>query len=374
MSEPNKQSDFLFYTTPSGAVNVQIIVGDETVWTTQKGMGDIFGTTKQNVSAHLRNIFGSGELSENAVVKEILTTAEDGKNYLTNFYNLDAIISVGYRVNSYQATQFRRWATKVLKEYLIKGFALDDARLKQGGQMFGKDYFDELLERIREIRASERRFYQKITDLYAACSIDYDSKSPITRDFYAFVQNKLHFAILGQTSAEIIKARANSKKPHMGLTNWKNAPQGKVLKSDVSIAKNYLNEEEIGELNLIVNMYLDYAELQAKKGVVMKMVDWISKLDAWLRFNEYRILTDKGKVSKKLAQTFAEREYAKFRPRQDKEFESDFDKAVKEIRETGRVPHSDIELDDPQEEFSDFNKNLKQALNHNPREETESEE
>ena len=258
-----KNSEIIFYTAPQGDVKVEVLVREETVWLTQKMMAELFQTTKQNISLHLQNIFKEGELAENSVVKYFLTTAADGKKYKTKFYNLDAIISVGYRVKSKVATQFRIWATRVLREFIIKGFALDDERLKQGGTLFGKDYFDELLERIREIRASERRFYQKITDIYAQCSIDYNPQAEITKQFYQTVQNKLHWAITGQTAAEIIAQRADAKKKHMGLTTWKNAPKGKILKSDVTIAKNYLNEKELKNLNRIVSMFLDYAELQA---------------------------------------------------------------------------------------------------------------
>jgi hypothetical protein len=249
------------------------------------------------------------------------------------YYNLDVIISVGYRVKSQRGTQFRIWATKVLRDYIIKGFALDDQRLKQGSSVFGKDYFDELLERIREIRASERRFYQKITDIYAQCSIDYDPKAEITQTFYKTVQNKLHWAITGFTAAELIKGRSDATKPHMGLSTWKNAPEGKILKSDVSVAKNYLNEQELKELNRIVSMYLDFAELQAQRQKPMKMTDWVSKLDSFLAFNEYEVLKSAGKISATIAKERAESEYAKFRVVQDKAFESDFDKEVKRIKE-----------------------------------------
>lgn len=333
-----KQSDFIFYRSQDGNINIQVIVGDETVWMTRKGMSEIFNTTQENIRQHLSNIFESHELEEVTVCKKILHTASDGKSYNTLFYNLDVIIAVGYRVNSYQATQFRIWATNILKEYLIKGFAIDDERLKQGTKIFGKDYFDELLEKIREIRASERRFYQKITDIYAQCSIDYDSQSAITKEFYATVQNKLHWAITKHTAAEIIKLRANSEKMNMGLTTWKNAPVGKILKSDVKVAKNYLYEDEISELNLIVNMYLDYAELQTKKQNVMKMVDWIKKLDSFLTFNDYTILTNPGKVRATVAKTFAEKEFEKFRVQQDNEYESDFDKVISNISEKHELP------------------------------------
>lgn len=338
MDNIQNTSDFLFYQGSDGKIKVQIVLGDETVWATQSSIGEIFDTTKQNISQHLKNIFEEGELDFNQVVKKIFTTASDGKKYETSFYNLDAIISIGYRVSSYQATQFRIWATSVLKEYMIKGFALDDDRLKQGKEMFGKDYFDELLERIKEIRTSERRFYQKITDIYAQCSIDYDSHSPITHDFYATVQNKLHYAVHHNTAAELVNKRVDSKKKNMGLTNWKNAPDGKILKSDISVAKNYLNKEEISELNDIVNFYLDYAEMQAKRQKEMKMADWIVKLDDFLKFSEYDILKDAGKVSAKMAKSKAEKEYDKFRVTQDEKYVSDFDKTINEVKNTGKLP------------------------------------
>jgi hypothetical protein len=290
------------------------------------------------VNEHLQNIFKTGELNEISVIRKIRITANDGKKYLTNVYNLDTIISEGYRINSYQATQFRIWATNILKEYLVKGFTLDDDRLKQSKTVFGKDYFDELLERIKEIRASERRFYQKITDIYAQCSADYDKNSPITQTFFATVQNKLEFAITQQTAGEIVKSRANFKSPNMGLTTWKNSPDGKVLKTDVSIAKNYLTRDEISELNSIVNMYLDYADLQAKRNRLMKMSDWVQKLDDFLKFNEYEILQNAGSITAKLAKEFAEKQYEQFRVVQDKNFQSDFDKISNRIIQTRQVP------------------------------------
>ena len=330
-NESEKQSQFLFYQGTEGRTKIQVILGDETVWTTQSSMAEIFETSRENVTIHLKNIFKSGELQELSVCKKILHTASDGKNYNTNFYNLDAIISVGYRINSAKATQFRIWATSVLKEYMIKGFALDDERLKQGKESFAKDYFDELLERIREIRASERVFYQKITDIYAQCSIDYDPLSETTQTFYATIQNKLHFAIHHNTAAELIRERANATKPYMGLTSWKNYKEGgKILKSDVSIAKNYLSEEELAGLNRVVSMYLDFAENLAKRHKVMKMIDWVKRLDAFLEFNEYDLLNNVGNISAKIAKQLAEKEYEKFRVIQDRKYSSDFDKMVKE--------------------------------------------
>ena len=303
---PN-QSEFLLYVSQSGDIKVDVLLHDETVWLTQKGMQELFEKAKSTISEHIKNVFEEGELNEEVVVRDFRTTSPHGaiegktQENTVKYYNLDVIISVGYRVKSQRGTQFRIWATKVLREYIIKGFAMDDQRLKQGSTLFGKDYFDELLERIREIRASERRFYQKITDIYAQCSIDYDPKAEITQTFYKTVQNKLHWAITGHTAAEIIKERANAAKPFMGLTTWKNAPQGKILKTDVSVAKNYLNEKEIRDLNRIVTMYLDFAELQAERQVPMKMTDWVARLDAFLQFNEYNVLKDAGKISATIA-------------------------------------------------------------------------
>lgn len=335
MSGLEEQSKFMFYTSDSGVTNIKVILGEDTVWVSQLGMAEIFDTTKQVISYHLNNIYKESELNRFATVKEILTVQKEGnRNVQRNieFYNLDAIISVGYRVNSNKATLFRIWATSVLKEYLVKGFALDDERLKQGKNLFDKDYFDELIERIREIRASERRFYQKITDIYAT-SIDYDTKSSITKKFFATVQNKLEFAITKHTASELIKLRASSEKPNMGLTSWKNEKKGgKILKTDVGVAKNYLKKEEISELNRIVTMYLDYAENQAEKGKTMTMKDWIRKLDAFLIFNEYNILKDAGKVRAVVAKKFAEDEFKKFRIIQDNEYESDFDKLVEKTK------------------------------------------
>jgi len=326
----NNSSDIILYSSPEGNVKVEVMYSGETFWLTQKRMAELFGVEVPAVSKHLKNIFETGELQEDSVISKMETTAADGKNYVTAFYNLDAIIAVGYRVNSRQATQFRIWATKTLREFIIKGFVLDDERLKQG-KRFGKDYFDELLERIREIRASERRFYQKITDIYEQCSIDYNKDAEITQTFFKTVQNKLHWAITGKTAAQIIAERAKASEPNMGLQTWKNAPKGKILKTDVSIAKNYLMEKEIKELERVVTMYLDYAENQAARQIPMKMADWVQKIDAFLQFNEYKILKDAGKVSHEVAKKLAEKEYEKFRVIQDKNFESDFDKEIKKI-------------------------------------------
>jgi hypothetical protein len=335
MARDEQQSGFLLYNTPDGNVRIDVALEDETVWLTQKTMAELFGVVKSTISEHLSNIYETGELEKEATVRNFRTVQKEGERTVTRnleYYNLDAIISVGYRVNSIQATHFRKWATKTLREFLVKGFVLDDERLKQGKTLFGKDYFDELLERIRDIRASERRFYQKITDIYAQCSIDYDPNSEITQTFYKTVQNKLHWAITGHTAAELIAERADAAKLNMGLTTWKRAPKGKILKSDISTAKNYLDEKELKSLNRIVTMYLDYAESQAERQNAMTMADWVEKLDGFLKFNDYEILQDAGKVSAKVAKKLAEEEYEKFRPIQDKAFESDFDKLVEETK------------------------------------------
>jgi hypothetical protein len=332
MSKKNiipKSSDFIFYPTSDGDVKVGVIIQDETVWLNQQQIADLFGRDRSVITKHLQNIFESGELIEKSNVQK-MHFAHSAKPVVV--YNLDVIISVGYRVNSYQATQFRVWATKILREYLIKGFALNDEKLKQGGQLFGKDYFDELLERIREIRTSERRFYQKITDIYAQCSADYDKTAQISKAFYATAQNKLHWAITGKTAAEIIYSTADAKKAHMGLTTWKNAPDGKILKSDTKIAKNYLSEAHIKELNRIVSAYLDLAENRAERQILMKMEDWIEFLDRFLELSEYPILADKGKVSALEAKLKAAGEYEVYREIQDKNYLSDFDKEIKRLK------------------------------------------
>lgn len=328
-------SEIILYSTPQGEIKIEVFLQDETVWLTQRAMGELFGVSKKTISEHLGNIYKSNELQREATVRKIRTVQNEGEREVARnleFYNLDAIISVGYRVNSHQATQFRIWATKTLKEFIIKGFVLDDERLKQGKKLFGKDYFDELLERIREIRASERRFYQKITDIYAECSIDYQPTAEITQVFYKTVQNKLHWAITGQTAAEIISSRAKAELPNMGLTTWKNSPKGKVFKSDVSVAKNYLNKKEIDELNQIVTMYLDFAENQAARQIPMNMKDWVEKLDAFLQFNDYSVLKNAGSISADIAKKLATVEFEKFRVIQDEDYESDFDKEVKRIK------------------------------------------
>ena len=329
-------NDILLYSTPDGGVRVDILYEDESFWLSQKKMAELFGVDVRTINEHLQNIYKVGELTADSTIRKFRIVQKEGLrtvNREIDFYNLDAIIAVGYRVNSTRATQFRIWATQTLKEYIIKGFILDDERLKQG-KRFGQDYFQELLERIREIRASERRFYQKITDIYAECSIDYDAQSELTQMFYKTVQNKLEWAITGKTAAELIAARVSADKPNMGLTTWKHAPLGKVLKSDIAIAKNYLEESEIKELNRIVSMYLDYAENQAERNKLMKMSDWIEKLDAFLKFNEYTILQNAGTVSAEVAKRLAEQEYEKFRTVQDQQYESDFDREVKKIKPT----------------------------------------
>ncbi len=329
-----QSNDIIFYSSPKGDVRVEVFFQEETFWLNQKKMAELFGVDVRTVNEHLQNIYKTNELDKNSTIRNIRIVQKEGNRDVSrgiDFYNLDAIIAVGYRVNSIQATQFRIWATKTLKEFIIKGFVLDDERLKQG-KRFGKDYFDELLERIREIRASERRFYLKITDIYEQCSIDYKKDAEITKTFFKTVQNKLHWATTGKTAAQIIKERASSAKPNMGLQTWKNAPTGKILKPDVAVAKNYLIEKEIKELERVVTMYLDYAENQAARQIPMKMTEWISKLDAFLQFNEYQILKDAGKISHEVAKQLAEKEYEKFRVIQDKNFESDFEKETKKIK------------------------------------------
>ena len=326
-------NEILFYRTPDGEERIEVVFREENFWMTQRALADLFGVGTPAISKHLANIFESGELTEAATVSKMETVRTEGAREVrrtVDHYNLDAIIAVGYRVNSYQATQFRIWATKTLKEFVLKGFVLDDQRLKQGKD-FGKDYFNELLERIREIRASERRFYQKITDLYAL-SVDYDKNAPLTREFFASVQNKLHWAITGKTAAETIHALADASKPHMGIITWKQAPAGKVLKSDVSVAKNYLNESHIRELNRIVSAYLDLAENRAERQIAMRMADWTKFLHSFLDLANYPILEDKGSVTALEARLKAEAEFEVFRQRQDAAYVSDFDREVKRLR------------------------------------------
>ncbi len=340
MKEPDSpgEGELILYQTPEGLVRVEVLYESETFWLNQKKIAELFGVDLRTISYHLNAIYASGELSQERTLQKVWRVQTEGGRQVRReieFYNLDAIISVGYRVNSVQATHFRIWATQTLREFVIKGFVLDDERLKLN-KRFGKDYFEELLERIREIRASERRFYLKITDIYEQCSIDYDKDAPITQTFFKAVQNKLHWAVTGQTAAEIIASRADASKPSMGLTTWKNAPAGKILKSDVVIAKNYLIEREIRALERIVGMYLDYAENQAARRIPMKMADWVKRLDAFLRFNEYEVLTDAGSVSAEVAKQLAEEQYEQFRLKQDKSFESDFEKEVKRIEDRTR--------------------------------------
>lgn len=327
----NSFTEFLLYTTPNGKVKVEIFLHNENIWLTQKLIALLFNCSTDNVSLHLKNIFDSNELQEKSVTEEFSVTASDGKKYKTKHYNLDAIISVGYRVNSSNATQFRIWATERLKEYIIKGFTMDDERLKTPNYTFGQDYFEEQLARIADIRSSERRFYQKITDIYAQCSVDYDKNSAEAQHFFATVQNKLHFAITGKTAAEIVQERVDSAKPNMGLTTWKNAPKGKIRETDVVIAKNYLNQEELAGLNNIVEQYLIFAESQAKRKRAMFMLDWNQKLGEFLKLNDHDILGDLGKVSHAVAEALALEEYEKYRVEQDRTYISDFDREVQKI-------------------------------------------
>jgi len=326
-------NDILFYNDANGQVKIEVIYEGDTFWLSQKKMAALFDVESNTITYHLKEIYQSKELTSEATTRKFRVVQREGNrdvNRNIDFYNLDAIIAVGYRVNSYRATQFRIWATATLKEFIIKGFVLDDERLKQG-KRFGQDYFDELLERIREIRASERRFYQKITDIYKECSSDYVANDMQTQSFYKTVQNKLEWAITGKTAPELIVDRASSEQENMGLQTWKKSPDGKILKSDVSIAKNYLSEKEIKALERVVSMYLDYAENQAARNITMKMADWIEKLDAFLQFNEYDLLQNAGKISSAVAKQLAHQEYDKFRVIQDQNFESDFDRSIKEI-------------------------------------------
>jgi hypothetical protein len=324
-----KENRFLMYKSDDEEINVSVVFRDETIWATQKIIAELFGVDRTVVTKHLKNIFEAKELIENQVCAKIAHTAEDSKKYMVNFYNLDAIISVGYRINSEKATKFRIWATKTLKDFMIRGYVLDKERLKNG-EHFGKDYFNDLLDDIREIRASERRFYQKITDIYAT-SVDYDRDSEVTRKFFSVVQNKMHYAIHGYTAPELIVERASKERKNMGLISWKSAPDGKIARSDVSVAKNYLIGKELDDLNRIVGMYLDYAENQARKHIIMSMENWIERLDGFLKFNEHDILTNPGDVSAIVAKEFAEKEFEEYRVFQDKLYESDFDLDVKKV-------------------------------------------
>lgn len=323
----NNEIKYLIYNTPQEAVTISAVVKGETIWLTQKAMAELFDCSTDNISLHLKNIFAEGELDRNSVTEKISATATDGKNYLTQFYNLDAIISVGYRVNSRKATQFRIWATSVLKEYMIKGFAMDDERLKQGEEAFGKDYFRELLERVRSIRASERRIWLQITDIFAECSIDYDKEADITKDFYAMVQNKFHYAITGKTAAEIINTSADKTKDHMGLTTWKNVPDGRILKSDVTVAKNYLEEKQIRQLERLVTGFFDYIEDLIERENMFTMEEFAKSINEFLAFRKYDILKGKGGISKKQAEHKAKAEYDEFNKTQ--KIFSDFEKSLK---------------------------------------------
>lgn len=322
---------FILYNLPDEGGKVQVIIRDETLWCTQKAMSQLFGVDRTVISKHLKNIFESSELQQDSVCAKFAHTAEDGKIYNTQFYNLDAVISVGYRVNSLQATRFRQWATKILNEYIKKGFVLDDDRLKQGETVFGQDYFQELLERIRSIRASERRIWQKITDIYAECSVDYDKNSPTTHDFYAMIQNCFHYAIIGQTAAEIVYHNADHTKEHMGLTTWKNSPNGRILKSDVIVAKNYLQEKEIKDLELAVSAFFDYIENIIRRRNTFNMEQFAGSVTKFLSFMDYQILPDKGRISAAQAKAKAEQEYDIFNRTQL--IDSDFDKRIRGLME-----------------------------------------
>jgi hypothetical protein len=327
-----QQNNFLIYSTPNNNIRVDVFVQDETVWLTQKSLAELFDTSTQNITTHLKNIYEDAELQEVATCKEILQVQTEGKREVsrtTKFYNLDAIISVGYRVSSSKATQFRIWATQTLKEYIIKGFVLDDNRLKQGQTIFGKDYFKELLRRVRSIRASERRIYQQVTDIFAECSIDYDKNADITKNFYAMVQNKFHYAITGKTAAEIIHQLADKKKDNMGLTTWKNAPDGRIIKTDVLVAKNYLQEKEISQLERTVTGYFDYIESLIEREHTFTMEQLAESVNKFLSFNEYKILQGKGRISKLQADKKAAKEYDEFSKTQ--KIISDFDKEIKQL-------------------------------------------
>ena len=324
----NSTVDFMVFTKDAGSDSIEVRVQDGDVWLTQKAISMLFDVDRSVVTKHLKNIFEAGELDENSTCANYAQVADNGKTYQYKFYSLSAIIAVGYRTNSERALQFRQWATKVLDTFTKQGYVLDKNRLING-QIFDEDYFEHLISEIQEIRASERRFYQKITDIYAT-AVDYSKDSKVTRDFFATVQNKMHYAIHGNTAAEVITTRANHKKDHMGLTSWRNAPDGKIVKTDVSIAKNYLAKNEAEELNEIVTMYLDYATRQARRHIPMTMADWAEKLDAFLKFNDAEILSGKGKVTAKIAKTFAESEFEKYRVIQDTLYKSDFDKLMEE--------------------------------------------
>ncbi|MCT7495923.1 virulence RhuM family protein [Aliarcobacter cryaerophilus] len=331
MDKQNKATQFLLYKAENGKIKVDVLIEDETVWLTIEQMAELFGKGRSTINEHILNIYQDGELEKEESMRKIGNS--DFSTKPTNFYNLDVIISVGYRVKSIQGTRFRQWATQHLKEFIIKGFTMDDERLKDPRQIFGKDYFDEQLERIRDVRSSERRLYQKITDIYAQCSADYDPNHETSKEFFSTVQNKLHWAIVGETAAEIIYNRVDSNKQNMGLTSWKNSPNGRIRKDDVVVAKNYLSPEELDFFNRIVTMYLDYAEMQAKNKKVMYMKDWVLKLDAFLQFNEKEVLEHKGKISHEVAVALALNEFEKYRVVQDRLFMSDFDRLLLEMED-----------------------------------------
>ena len=340
----NSTADFLMFALDGQGEGIQVAVEDETVWLTQKAMATLFDCTVGNINKHLKAVFESGELAEAAVIEHFSITAADGKNYTTKHYNLDAVISVGYRINSMRATQFRKWATGVLSAFTRRGYVLDRRRL-ENGQVFSEEYFDRLTEEYQEIRASERLFYQKVTDIYAT-AYDYDPASEQTRRFLAAVQNKMHYAVHGNTAAEVVYGRADHRKPHMGLTTWSKAPNGKIVKSDVSIAKNYLSEDELRNLNEIVSMYLDYATRQARRRIPMTMEDWAKKLDAFLQFNDEAILSGSGEVTHAIAKAFAESEFEKYRVIQDREYRSDFDAAMELFLLEGGPDRSEVDDDE----------------------------
>lgn len=362
MNEVEHTSSFLFYNDEAGKLSVQVIIGNETVWITQRGMSDIFDVEANTITYHIGEIYKSNELQEDSTTRKIRVVQKEGNrdvNRNIDFYNLDVIIAVGYRVNSFKATRFRQWATRILKDYLIKGFVLDDERLKQGNNLFNKDYFKDLLDRVRDIRASEKMFYEKVKEVYAT-SVDYDKDDPLTVKFFSTVQNKLEFAIVGKTSAEIIKERANSILPYMNLKTWKNAKkEGDIQKSDVTVAKNYLNPDELRKLNGLVNMFLDYAESQAERNKLMKMNDWSNKLDQFLNFNEYPVLDNAGKMRKDIADKFAQDEYYKYKVLRDNRNAAEFGMVINSIKETGHLPD---EFEIKKNEITDFDTQLKGLL------------
>ncbi len=334
----NSTAEFLIFTSQAGEQSIEARYEDETIWLTQKLMAALFDVSIPTINEHLKNVFEANELDADSVIRKFRITAADGKSYATNLYSLDAIISVGYRVNSVRATQFRQWATRVLREFAIKGYVLDKQRM-ENGSFLGEDYFERLLAEIREIRLSERKFYQKVTDIYAT-AIDYNKSAPTTQVFFAKVQNKLHFAIHGHTASELIMQRADSNKTNMGLTSWEHAPEGKILKTDVIVAKNYLNKDELESLGRIVNAYLDLAEERARRKIPMTMEDWAKRLDAFLEFTDREVLRDSGKISTEMAKAHAESEFEKYRIVQDQLFESDFDRLIKQIQ-PDREPDSE---------------------------------